>query len=126
MFTFSTAVEGDFDAVIDKVSAALKAEGFGVLTDIDVAATFKAKLGIDRPAYRILGACNPKLANQAIAADPEIGALLPCNVVVRQDEGEVRVSFMDPAPVLGMVDHPDIASLANGVREKLLRVKAAL
>jgi uncharacterized protein (DUF302 family) len=126
-FGFGKSVALDFDAAIDKVSSELAKEGFGVLSDIDVAATLKKKLGKDMPPYRILGACNPALAHQAITAVPDIGLLLPCNVLVREDNvGEVRVSFMDPGSVLGLVDDPRIEPLAGQVRSKLERVLAAL
>lgn len=126
-FGFGTVVATSFDDTIDNVTAALKNEGFGVLTDIDVAATMKAKLDKDMPAYRILGACNPPLAHQAITAEPEIGLLLPCNVVVRALEtGETRVSFMDPEAVLQLVDQPGIDVLAADVKARLLRVMAAV
>jgi uncharacterized protein (DUF302 family) len=112
---------------VQKVTEELKNEGFGVLTEIDVAATLKAKLDEDMPPYKILGACNPQLAHQAVMAVPEIGLLLPCNVLVRQDDaGQVHVSFMDPGSVLGLVDNEDVVPLANQVREKLERVLAAL
>lgn len=126
-FGFGTVVPTSFDDTIENVTAALKSEGFGVLTDIDVAATMKAKLDKDMPAYRILGACNPPLAHQAITAEPEIGLLLPCNVVVRALEtGETRVSFMDPEAVLQLVDQPGIEVLAADVKARLLRVMAAV
>jgi len=126
-FGFGKAVEGDFASTIDNVTEQLKQEGFGVLTEIDVAATLKAKLDKDMPPYRILGACNPPLAHQAVTAVPEIGLLLPCNVLVREDAaGQVHVSFMDPGSVLGLVDNPDVVPLANQVREKLERVMDAL
>ncbi|HEY5776027.1 MAG TPA: DUF302 domain-containing protein, partial [Xanthomonadales bacterium] len=106
-FGFGKTVETGFDAALQKVTEELAKEGFGVLTVIDVQATLKKKLDVDMPPYRILGACNPVLANQAIGAEPEIGLLLPCNVLVREDEdGLVHVSFMDPGAVLGLVDDP--------------------
>ncbi|MDH5301233.1 MAG: DUF302 domain-containing protein [Gammaproteobacteria bacterium] len=127
MYGFSTRVSCDFDAAIVLVTEELKKEGFGVLVDIDVAATLKAKINVDKRPYRILGACNPPLANQAIDADPDIGLLLPCNVLVRQDEdGGVTVAFMDPEAVLALVKKPGVVALAKQVKEKLLRVRDAL
>ena len=126
MYGFHAQPEGSFDQVIDAVTAALKTEGFGVLSDIDVAATFKAKLDIERRPYRILGACNPVLANQAISADADIGLLLPCNVVVREEEGGVTVAFMDPVAVLDLVKRPEVGALAEEVRARLQRVRAQL
>jgi len=126
-FGFGKAVDMQFDAAIKKVTADLQTEGFGVLSDIDVAAKLKEKLGEDIPPYRILGACNPALAHQAIKAVPEIGLLLPCNVLVREDdEGTVFVSFMDPQSVLSLVDDPGVEPLAAEVRTRLERVLAAV
>ena len=126
-FGFGKNVDMDFDAAIDKVTADLQTEGFGVLSDIDVAAKMKEKLGEDMPRYRILGACNPALAHQAISAVPDIGLLLPCNVLVREDEeGAVSVSFMDPQSVLSLVDHPGVEPLAGEVKARLERVLEAL
>ena len=111
----------------DRVTTALQGEGFGVLSDIDVAAKMKEKLDEDMARYRILGACNPALAYQAISAVDNIGLLLPCNVVVREDAtGTVHVDFMDPASVLSLVNHPDVEPLAMQVKEKLERACDAL
>ena len=126
-YGFTKAVKGNFDQAVEQVTQALKAEGFGVLTTIDAAATLKNKLGVDMPRYVILGACNPGFAHQALQADPDIGLLLPCNVVVREDQaGKVTVGFMDPLPVLGMVDVPQVHELGAQVRESLQRVCDAL
>ena len=126
-FGFGKGVDCDFDTAIEKVTAELHNEGFGVLSDIDVAATMKKKLNEDMPPYRILGACNPVLAHKAISAIPDIGLLLPCNVLVRQDHtGQVFVSFMDPGSVLGLVDSPDVVPLAEEVKTRLERVLAAI
>lgn len=126
-FGFGKHVDLDFDAAIEKVTADLQTEGFGVLSDIDVAAKIKEKLDKDMPRYRILGACNPALANQAIEAVPDIGLLLPCNVLVREEEdGAVNVSFMDPISVMSLVDHPGVEPLAGEVRARLERVLDAL
>jgi uncharacterized protein (DUF302 family) len=127
MYGFNITVPGTLQQVEERVRAELQKEGFGVLTEIDVAATLKKKLGVERRPYRILGACNPALANQAIQADPDIGLLLPCNVVVREDEdGSITVGFMDPAAVLKLVDREDIEVLAGEVRGRLERVRDAL
>ena len=127
MYQFAIELEGDFDGVVDRTVAALKEEGFGVLVDIDIQATLKDKLDVDKAPYRILGACNPPLANQALDAEPDIGLLLPCNVVVRQlEDGQVRVAFMDPQAVLTLVDRQDVAALAQEVKERLERVRDSL
>ena len=124
MYGFHAHPKGSFEQAITAVTEALKTEGFGVLSDIDVAATFKAKLDIDRRPYRILGACNPGLANQAIGADADIGLLLPCNVVVREeDDNSITVAFMDPVAVLELVQQPGVKDLADDVRARLQRVR---
>jgi uncharacterized protein (DUF302 family) len=127
MYSFSTRLKGNMEAIEERVVDALKTEGFGVLTEIDVQATLKAKLGIDRRPYRILGACNPPLAHKAIDAEPDIGLLLPCNVVLREEEdGDVTVAFMDPVAVLQLVERPEVAELATDVKQRLQRVESAI
>jgi uncharacterized protein (DUF302 family) len=125
-FTFGTSLAGPLSAVRPRVESALKAEGFGVLTGIDVAATMHAKLGVDMPPYVILGACNPVLAYRALGAQPSIGALLPCNVVLREQDGETIVEAMDPVAGLGVVNDPAIEPVAIEARERLMRAMAAL
>jgi uncharacterized protein (DUF302 family) len=125
-YSFGTRVAGSVADLRPVVEAALKAEGFGVLTEIDVAATLKAKLGVDRPAYVILGACNPPLAHRAIEAEPSIGTLLPCNVVLRSDGDATVVEAMDPAAAMALSDAVGIADVGGDVRARLERVIAAV
>ena len=126
-YAFTVNSPKSFEATVQAVTAALKQEGFGVLTTIDVQATLKAKLGVEQRPYTILGACNPDFAHQALQTDPDIGALLPCNVVVREESDRTTsVVFMDPQAVLGMVARPEIEILGREVRSRLLRVAEAL
>jgi uncharacterized protein (DUF302 family) len=126
-YGFGKPLDLKFDAALERVTQELQKEGFGVLTEIDVAATMKKKLGQDMRPYRILGACNPPLAQRALSAEPSIGLLLPCNVVVREDEtGKVLVEFMDPNAVLELVNKPEISRVAAEVRTRLERVMRAL
>lgn len=125
-YTFGTRLAGPVEAIRPRVEAALQAEGFGILTQIDVQATLKAKLGLDRTPYLILGACNPSLANRAIEADPSVGALLPCNVVLREDGDETVIEAMDPIAALGLVDAPGIRTVAEEARARLYRVIESL
>ena len=123
MYGFNVKFNGSFDDAVTRVTEELQKEGFGVLTEIDVQATMKKKLDIDKLPYKILGACNPVLANQALTAEPDIGLLLPCNVVVREeDDGSVSVAFMDPAAVMTLVEKEGVEELANEVKAKLERV----
>ncbi|WP_260294527.1 DUF302 domain-containing protein [Sedimenticola hydrogenitrophicus] len=127
MYGFSTRLTGNLEEIEQQLTEALKAEGFGILTEIDVQATLKNKLGIERAPYRILGACNPPLAHRALEADPDIGLLLPCNVVIREEpDGSICVAFMDPQAVLGLVQGEAVVELADEVRTRLLRVREQL
>ena len=126
-YAFGKPVAMRFEQALERVTAELAKEGFGVLTEIDVAATLKKKLGKDMRPYKILGACNPQFAHRALEAEPQIGALLPCNVVVREDpSGETIVEIMDPQAVMQLVDRAEVGQIAAEVRTRLERVLAAL
>ncbi len=125
-YTFGDTFEGSMEDVEEQVTTALAEEGFGVLTRIDVQATLKTKIDVDREPYVILGACNPVLAHQAISADEDLGALLPCNVVLRDVGGSVAVRVMDPNAVLSIVGNPAVDAAGAMARAKLERVVASL
>ena len=127
MYAFGVTFDGSMDEAVARVTEELAKEGFGVLTEIDVQATLKKKIDVDRRPYLILGACNPKLAHQAIEAEPDIGLLLPCNVVVREEEdGTTTVAFMDPPNVLGITGRDDLADIGLDARARLERVRDAI
>lgn len=122
-YHISRMVTGDFAAVLEKTRAALKKEGFGVLTEIDVRATLKEKLGVDFRPYRILGACNPPFAHKALTIEDHIGVMLPCNVVVQvRQGGKVEVSAVDPIASMSAVENRDLGGLADEMRARLSRV----
>lgn len=125
-FTFGTRLQGSVVDVRTRVEAALKAEGFGILTEIDVQATMKAKLDIEQAPYLILGACNPSLAHRAIQVEPSVGALLPCNVVLREDGVETIVEVMDPMAALGIIHSTAIQVVAEEAKSRLERVIESL
>ena len=127
MYAFTATTSKSYDEAVTEVTDALQEQGFGVLTEINVSEVLKKKLDIDKRPYLILGACNPVLANQAMEAEPDIGLLLPCNVVVREEEdGSTTVAFMDPSAVLSLVDNPEVATLAAEVRGRLEKVCDAI
>lgn len=119
-------VDAGFEAVDGRTRAALAAQGFGVLTEIDVKATMKKKLAVDMPPYRILGACNPKMAHQAIGIEPRVGAMLPCNVILREVDGGVEVSAIDPVASMQAIDNTELISVAGQVRDLLAKAVAAI
>jgi uncharacterized protein (DUF302 family) len=126
-YYFSKKLKGSFEEVVEKVTASLKNEGFGVLTEIDVKETLKKKLDVDFHKYRILGACNPLFAYKALQAEDKIGIMLPCNVIVQEKvEGEVEVAAVDPVASMKAVDNPDLSSIAKQVQEKLQHVIGSL
>ena len=126
-YTINRLITGaDFDKVDARTRAALSDNGFGVLTEIDVKATMKKKLDVDMPAYRILGACNPKMAMEAIGMEPRVGAMLPCNVILREVKDGVEVSAIDPVASMQAIDNPTLHAVAGQVRDLLAKVVAAI
>ena len=126
-YEMSKTLDTSFQEAIDRVTAELQREGFGIITETDLKAKFKEKLNKDFRNYKILGACNPSLAYRALQAEDKIGTMLPCNVIVRKDDaGKTVVEFMDPNAVLQLVGRPEIGSIAAEVRSRLERVMAAL
>jgi uncharacterized protein (DUF302 family) len=121
-YTLSTTTELDFAEAAERVRDALKEEGFGVLCEIDVRATLQEKLGVDREPYVILGACNPPLAHQALEAEPELGVLLPCNVVVYVRDGRTHVAAIEPERMLSIVGNAELAPVAADIRKRLAQV----
>ncbi len=122
-YYFSKVVDDSFEEAIDKVTKELKEEGFGILTEIDVKETFKKKLDIDFRKYRILGACNPQMAHQAISAESRIGTMLPCNVIVQETEdGKIEVSAVDPVESMTAIENEELGRIAQQVRAKLQTV----
>jgi len=127
VYTIQKSVSGDFDHVVETTIDALEDEGFGVLCDIDVQTTFEEKLGEEFRQYRILGACNPGLAHEGLNEEPELGALLPCNVIVYEsDDGEITVSAVDPQQLVGIADNEALDSIANEVHDRFERVLASV
>ena len=125
-YSFKTKLEVPYDQAVEKVTAALKGEGFGVLTEIDVKTTLKKKLDVDFRKYVILGACNPPLAHQALQAELDLGLLLPCNVIVYEEDGGSVISIVDPLSMLGVVQNPELNLVADEARSRLQRVVAAI
>ena len=126
-YHFSKTLSADFDAAIAKVTEALQQEGFGILTEIDMQAALKNKLGVDFRKYKILGACNPPFAHQAVTAEPHIGTMLPCNVIVQEHApGQVEVSAVDPVASMMAVKNEGLGAIAGEVRDKLKRVVEGL
>jgi len=127
MYGIHVTLDCGMEEAEQRAIAALKDEGFGVLTEIDVQATLKQKIDVDRKPYKILGACNPKLANEALQAEPDLGLLLPCNVVVREeDNGSTTVAIVDPAAMFTVVDKPEMEAMAQDVRVRFERIMAAI
>lgn len=118
-YYFSKALQGSFDEAMVKVVAGLKQEGFGILTEIDVQATMKKKLDVEMPGYKILGACHPASAYQALQVEDKIGTMLPCNVIVQQKEEGIEVAAVDPIASMQAIENPSLGAIAEAVRDKL-------
>ena len=118
--------DAGFDAVDARTRAALADKGFGILTEIDVTATMKKKLDVEMPAYRILGACNPKMAHQSIGMEPRVGAMLPCNVILREVDGGIEVSAIDPVASMQAINNPELHAVAGQVRDLLKKAVEAI
>ncbi|UCE22960.1 MAG: DUF302 domain-containing protein [Candidatus Aminicenantes bacterium] len=126
-YYFSQKIKGSFDEALEKVTASLKEEGFGILTEIDVKQTLKKKLDVDFHNYKILGACNPPFAYKALQAEDKIGTMLPCNVIVQEGkEGEIEVAAVDPVASMKAIDNPELFGIAQQVRDKLKKVVMSL
>lgn len=125
-YAITRTLDAPFDAAVQRVTEALAAEGFGVLTTIDVQATMKQKLDLDVPPYVILGACNPTLARAGLATEPDLGVLLPCNVVVRTDGDRTAVAAMEPLAAMRLAGNPALEPLAAEARERIERAIASL
>ena len=127
LYYLAKMLSGPFDEAVTRATEALKAEGFGILTEIDVSATLKEKIGADYPAYKILGACNPELAYKALKLENKVGTMLPCNVVVRDaGNGQIEVAAIDPVASMQAIDNPALQQAAGQVRVKLEKVIARL
>ena len=125
-FGIHKALRATYDEALARLPEALKSEGFGVLTEIDIQSTLKQKLGVDFRRYKILGACNPTFAHRALELEPELGALLPCNVVVYEQDGATHVSAVDPVAMLGMVENPGLEPIGRQIRERVERAVEAV
>ncbi|MFC0589514.1 DUF302 domain-containing protein [Novosphingobium aquiterrae] len=126
-YYFAKTLETDFESAVQRATEALKAHGFGIITQIDVRDTFKAKIGVDFRDYRILGACNPQLAHEALKIEDKVGTMLPCNVVVQDvGGGRVEIAAIDPVASMRAIDNPRLKLAAEQVREKLMRAIGSL